>query len=110
MIMTKKERNAARGQECTLRIAALAGYGGCASTETTVLAHAPCRDKGTGFKSPDRWAAFACATCHDLVDGRLSPTDQWIKMKIYDWIKSEISEAWLRGIYETQKIQGVFDE
>ena len=100
--MTKKERENARGQECTLRIAALAGYGGCASTETTVLAHAPCRDKGTGFKSPDRWAAFACATCHDLVDGRV--------FKLNDTEKRYLNEAWLRGIYETQKIQGVFDE
>ena len=100
--MSKKERNNARGQECTLRISALAGYGGCASTETTVLAHAPCRDKGTGFKSPDRWGAFACATCHDVIDGRLA---------VLSFVgKDNVMRAWLRGIYETQKIQGVFDE
>ena len=116
--MTKKERNAARGQECTLRIAALAGYGGCASTETTVLAHAPCRDKGTGFKSPDRWGAFACATCHDLVDGRSQPKQmalangitvdrQELRTIYFHYIQAK---SWLIGIYETQKIQGVFDE
>ena len=91
--MSNKIRQAANGQDCTLRIA---GYGGCASTETTVLAHAPCRDKGTGFKSPDWWAAFACAKCHDIADGRLM---------ISAITRDEINSAWLRGIYETQKIQ-----
>ena len=98
--MTKKERENARGQECTLRIAALAGYGGCASTETTVLAHAPSRESGMGYKSFDRWGAFSCATCHDLVD----------KHRSLDEAPRWVLEAWLRGIPETQKIQGVFDE
>ena len=91
--MTKKERNNARGQNCTLRIA---GTIGCASTETTVLAHAPCRDKGMGFKSPDWWAAFSCDTCHAIIDGRLM---------VSLVTRAEINAAWLRGIYETQKIQ-----
>ena len=109
--MTKKERNNARGQECTLRIAALAGYGGCASTETTVLAHAPCRDSGTGIKGPDRFAAFSCASCHDLIDKRRYPNvpGELTQAGRLGWDYA-IQEAWLRGIYETQKIQGVFDE
>jgi hypothetical protein len=82
-------RQAAHGQECTLRVSQ---YGGCASTETTVLAHAPCRDKGTGFKSPDWWAAFACFRCHHLID-----TQQFLTT-------IEVDQAWLRGIYETNKI------
>ena len=97
--MTKKERNAARGQDCTLRIS---GYQSCADTDTTVLAHAPCRDDGKGFKSPDRWAAFACSKCHDIIDGRAG-----IKVRISN---EEKLEAWLRGIYETQKILNVFGE
>ena len=94
-----KERKAARGQNCTLRIS---GYQGCSGTDTTVLAHAPSRDDGKGFKSNDRWAAFACSNCHDLIDGRAG---------IKSWLsREERIEAWLRGIYETQKILGVFGE
>ena len=86
-------KKAARGQNCTLRIS---GYGGCSGTDTTVLAHAPCRDKGMGHKSPDWWAAFACSKCHDIMDGRVNPPTAGL------WFTKQ--EAWLRGIYETQKI------
>lgn len=96
--MTKIYRKNARGQDCTLRVS---GYGGCSSTETTVLAHAPCRDDGKGYKSPDLWAAFACYKCHTLMDGSLMQGD----LTMVEW-----QAAWLRGIYETQKLQGVFDE
>ena len=92
--MTQKERNLAKGQDCTLRIS---GYGGCSGNDTVVLCHAPCRDDGKGFKSPDRWDAFGCFKCHQIVDG---PTYSHI----------ERHAAWLRGIYETQKIMGVFTE
>ena len=92
---TTKARQSARGQDCTLRVS---GYMGCSDTDTTVLAHAPCRDDGKGFKSPDLWAAFGCFNCHTLIDdltSHLTPLER--------------AQGWLRGIYETQRAQGVFD-
>jgi hypothetical protein len=95
-----KVQKSARGQECTLRIS---GYGRCAPTETTVLTHAPCRDKGTGFKSPDWWGAFGCFDCHQLIDMRAKLHDLNFGTQRF-LTTAEINEAWLRGIYETNKI------
>ena len=87
--MGKKIRNAARGQECTLRL------DGCARfPDTVVLAHLPCRDKGMGLKSPDWWSVFACHLCHDALDRR-RPTAM---------TQNVILERMLAGLYETQKI------
>jgi len=61
-----KLTKAARGQECTVQL-----YPYCnGNTETVVFAHAPCEDKGMGFKSPDWWGADCCSSCHDVLDGR----------------------------------------
>lgn len=87
--MGKKIRNAARGQNCSLRLP------GCnRNPETTVFAHAPSIDNGMGLKTaPDFWGAFACSNCHDVVDGRVSSSDHRIL----------ILERWIAGIYETQR-------
>jgi len=87
-----KIQASAKGEDCTLRVS---GYGGCASTETTVLCHSPCNDKGTAFKSPDWWAAYGCFSCHEIMDRRHRP--QWLS-------PDEKNDVWLRGIYETNKI------
>ncbi len=63
---SKKLRDSARGQECTLRIPGVCNF----NPETTVLAHLACGQKGMGLKSPDKMAVFACSCCHDLLDGR----------------------------------------
>jgi len=63
---SKKLRDSARGQECTLRIPGTCNF----NPETTVLAHIACGQKGMGLKSPDNMAVFACSSCHDLLDGR----------------------------------------
>lgn len=83
-------RKAARGQNCTLRLR------GCRNeTETVVFAHAPSIDNGMGLKqAKDFWGAFACARCHDVVDGRVTTKDDRIT----------ILERWMAGIYETLKI------
>ena len=61
-----KIRQAARGEECTLRIARICNY----DPETTVLAHLPDESKGGNRKSDDISACFACSACHDIIDGR----------------------------------------
>lgn len=65
-VHSKKLRDSARGQDCTLRIPGVCN----GNPETTVLAHIACGQKGMGLKSPDNMAVFACSFCHDLLDGR----------------------------------------
>ena len=78
-------------QSCTLRLPDCRN-----DQQTVVFAHAPSPDNGMGLKaSQDFWGAFACAHCHDVVDGRKS-----IPMTPEGLIR----ERWLKGIYETQKV------
>ncbi|TFF09688.1 DUF1364 family protein [Pseudomonas sp. BCA14] len=64
-VESKKLRESARGQACTLRLAGC-GY----DDDTIVLAHIPCGQKGIGMKGPDVIACFACDSCHSIIDGR----------------------------------------
>lgn len=58
-----KFTQSARGQVCTLRL------DGCLpGNETVVLAHI--NGGGMGTKCLDIHGAYACANCHDIVDGR----------------------------------------
>lgn len=64
-IVSKKLRDSARGQDCTLRL------DGCRhDSETVVLCHLPVGMKGIGMKSPDLFAAFGCDHCHAVIDHR----------------------------------------
>lgn len=65
-VISKKLRDSARGQDCTLRLAGICNH----NPETTVLAHVPCGQRGVGLKGPDVIAVFACSACHDVLDGR----------------------------------------
>ena len=60
-------RRAARGQDCTLRLA-VCNF----DPDTTVLCHSNflIDGKGMGLKAPDTVAAFGCSSCHDVLDGR----------------------------------------
>lgn len=62
----KNLRDMARGQHCQVRLP------GCDfGTETTVLAHIRRANiAGVGQKPPDLCGVYACAKCHDLIDGR----------------------------------------
>lgn len=63
---SKKYRDAARDQDCTLRLI------GCNNdTTTVVLCHRP--GAGMGTKSSDHDAADGCTHCHDILDGRTKP-------------------------------------
>lgn len=81
-IRSKKIREAAKGEECTLRI-----FGVClGGTETTVLAHL--HDEagfGMGQKADDVSGVFSCCGCHDEIDGRSRKTKgadlTWYKLR-----------------------------
>lgn len=60
-------RNTARGRDCSVRLPHVCNF----NVDTTVLAHYRLAGlSGTGMKSPDVLAAFACSICHDAIDRR----------------------------------------
>lgn len=62
-----KLRDAARGQQCTVRIPGICN----GNPETTVLAHYRLAGTcGMGMKPIDLAGAHCCSDCHDAVDGR----------------------------------------
>ena len=80
----------ARGKSCTINF-----YPHCSGNdEETVLAHAPCEDKGMSIKSPDWWGAHSCYTCHMILDGQI---------KSDDITPEEKYRGHMRGVYRTQK-------
>ncbi|WP_373078623.1 DUF1364 domain-containing protein [Zhongshania sp.] len=65
-VTSKKIRDAARGQPCTLNIPGVCSY----DDETTVLCHFPDEYGGMGTKPSDLSAGFGCMDCHDELDRR----------------------------------------
>jgi len=57
-------RKEARGRECMIRMPKICNY----NPETVVLAHMS--GGGMGTKHPDQIGAWACSSCHDMVDRR----------------------------------------
>lgn len=84
-IHSQKYRDAARGQDCTVRLPGICNF----NPETVVLAHLPCGQKGMGMKGFDTIAVDACSACHDVIDGRARGEVDWLDM--------------LRAVAETHK-------
>jgi len=104
--MKKNElRNQARGRPCEVRIALECGYF-CASNETTVLAHLTMPGlKGMGRKVPDLLGAWACDTCHGLIDGRLKPHNpidrKTIKLWHHEAVARTLAQLIAEGVIES---------
>lgn len=92
MIRSKKLRESARDEQCTLQI-----VGVCNSDPaTTVLAHLPDESHGIGLKADDYCACYACSACHDVIDGR-AKTLYWQHEK--DWyLRRAMVRTWRRFI------------
>ena len=88
MIRSKKIRNSARGQDCTLRLVGVCNF----NDETTILAHIG-RDRGMALKCDDTFAVYSCSACHTAIDGAE---------------RSDLALDLLRALEETQKI--LFDK
>ena len=84
-----KITKAARGQMCTIR---LDGCSGGPNNETVVFAHL--NGGGIGTKSLDIHGAFACNSCHDILDGRVQT----------DYKKEFLLLTHLLGMKRTQEI------
>ena len=65
-------RDSANGEECHVRLVGICN----GRTDTTVWSHWPGldADRGMGIKALDLCGAYACAACHDAVDGRTHTT------------------------------------
>ena len=70
-IRSKKIRDAARLEECTLNIAGVCNY----DPATTVFAHFSLEGGIMGSKPDDISGCFACSSCHDEIDGRATASD-----------------------------------
>lgn len=77
-VISQQLRDSARGEECTLRLSRCLH-----TTDTTVLAHLPCGQKGTSMKGPDIMAVYACYFCHLEIDGE----DRW-KIPAFDYLRA----------------------
>ncbi len=63
-IKSKKLRDSAKGEDCTLNIVGACNY----NPKTTVLCHFPSEIAGT--KSTDLSAGYGCSACHGVIDRR----------------------------------------
>lgn len=91
-LKSNKIRQSARGKNCTLRIPGICNH----DSNTVTLCHLNSNSKGVGNKSHDIHAVYACSSCHDWLDGRL--TDSSLPQ-----VPKKGSEA-LRALLETQDI------
>lgn len=73
MIRATKITKAARGEQCTLQIVGTC----CHDPATVVFAHLPSEHNGIATKSSDLCGCFACVKCHDMIDGRTKPTEEF---------------------------------
>lgn len=60
---SKKIRESARGEDCTLRVSHQ-----CQDGETVVFCHLNTPFKGVAIKSPDLFGVYGCYHCHVLLD------------------------------------------
>ena len=90
-------RKLAQGERCLVRLPGCDGGG-----ETTVLAHYRLAGYcGTGMKPNDRLGAFACAACHDVIDGRRQT------LLSRDYIRLAHAEGCLRTWVRIEEIANV---
>ena len=87
---SKKLRDSARGRECMVRIPNVCNH----NPETTVLAHL--NGGGMGTKKSDLMAAFACSSCHDVLDARVG--------RAGFYTRDEIALMHREGVERTQQI------
>ena len=73
MIRSKKYTDDAREQLCTVQIVGTCNH----DPSTTVFAHFSDESGGKGLKSDDICGGDCCSACHDMIDGRVSPSFEW---------------------------------
>lgn len=106
-IRSKKYREAARDQPCTLNI-----LGACTYDEsTTVLCHLPGENKGTATKVCDMNGVDGCSGCHAVIDGPSSGwpgeeyqyRDYYLKRALHRTIVNRV----MRGIVQISDVEAI---
>lgn len=93
-------RKIARGKPCMVRLSGCDGGG-----ETTVLAHYRLAGTcGMGIKPPHWQAAWCCAHCHDIIDGRVYIVGLSQEAIPRDTIRLAHAEGVIRTLYELDKM------
>jgi len=65
-IVSKKIRNSARDEDCSLRLPNICSF----DPAKTIFCHINTVFKGAGMKSPDLFGVYGCSSCHDALDGK----------------------------------------
>lgn len=73
-ISSKKLRDSARDEECTLNIAGVCNY----DNATVVLCHINLDGGKMGGKTDDYSAAFGCSACHAALDSNAMSREDWL--------------------------------
>lgn len=91
-----KITDSAKGQDCQLRIEPYCNH----DSNTVVLCHLACEDKGTAIKSPDWWGVYGCYVCHYIIDnpGAVAPRGDPAVPELV------ILNAVMGALYRTQKL------
>lgn len=88
----------ARGQDCTV-LSPVCNR----NPETTVTAHNPFGDRGTGIKCPDWDSCWSCSDCHDVLDGRrnIPGSNHLYRTELFALAKRRTQERmWEQGLIE----------
>lgn len=83
-------RDSAKGEACTFNIVRVCNF----DDTTTVLCHLPDESAGARRKSDDISAAYGCARCHDVIDGRTP--HNWRPGEIERYMRRAMVRTWRR--------------
>jgi len=77
--VSKKIRNFAKGQSCSIRIPGVCS----GNPEQTVWCHAS--GGGMGAKQSDECGAFGCYPCHSVIDGHTKSDFSPMEVELFFW-------------------------
>lgn len=92
VIKSKKLRDSARGEDCSINIQGVCNY----QPETSIMAHVP--SPISGYKSSDLGGAIiCCSSCHDVIDRRVINDEFELER---DWYILRAVQVTLNKLYE----------
>lgn len=96
--MSKKITASAKGEDCTVRLPGVCNF----NRDTVVFAHISGVRFGHGIGKKTKLGAYACSSCHDLIDGRVPLpfhiTKQAVKMAHYEAVMETLLKMEEKGL------------
>lgn len=94
----KKIMQSARGEYCTVRLPFVCN----GNSETTVFAHIPGVRFGHGMGIKTKFGAYACSSCHDVLDGRVPRpkglSQEFVKLAHYEGVIETLEKLSEKGL------------